>query len=135
MKHSATGQAILLVAQAAAVLGLPERTHWRDDLGIDIVGGEEAALGEFPYMISLSLSSGHHCGGVLLNAYTVITAAHCVMNTLTSAIKIRAGSLAWASGGIQVNISSYAVHPAFNLVTADNDLAMVHLADPILEAE
>ncbi|CAH0032570.1 unnamed protein product [Clonostachys rhizophaga] len=135
MKALTTGQVILLVAQAAAALGLPEMIHSRDSLGINIVGGDEAPLGEFPCMISLSMSDGHHCGGVLLNAYTVITAAHCVLNTLTSAIKIRAGSLNWASGGIQVNISSYAVRPSFNLETADNDLAMVHLADPILEAE
>ncbi|VUC31187.1 unnamed protein product [Clonostachys rosea] len=93
MKPKTTGQAVLLVAQAAAALGLPERAHSRDNLGINIVDGDEATLGEFPYMISLSRSTGHNCGGVLLNAYTVITAAHCVVNTATSAIRIRAGSL------------------------------------------
>ncbi|PMB73820.1 Mite allergen Der p 3 [Beauveria bassiana] len=41
-----------------------------------IAGGEEAAEGEFPSMISFQ-SNGHYCGGVLLDSTTVLTASHC----------------------------------------------------------
>ncbi|KAM3517579.1 hypothetical protein NHJ13051_008864 [Beauveria bassiana] len=41
-----------------------------------ITGGEEAAEGEFPSMISFQ-SNGHYCGGVLLDSTTVLTASHC----------------------------------------------------------
>lgn len=59
----------------------------------DIVGGTTAALGEFPYLVSLSYSGSHFCGGVLLNAYTVLTAAHCSVSYSASSVKVRAGTL------------------------------------------
>jgi trypsin len=42
--------------------------------------------------VSLSLSGSLECGGVLLNAHTVLTAAHCSSVTPSSA-KVRAGSI------------------------------------------
>lgn len=58
-----------------------------------IVGGTTAAAGDFPFIVSLSKSGSHFCGGVLLNANTVITAAHCSVGQTASAVKVRAGSL------------------------------------------
>ncbi|KAG0431275.1 hypothetical protein HPB47_021944 [Ixodes persulcatus] len=51
---------------------------------VRIVGGENALLLEFPWMISLRLftppniTSTHFCGGSLINSQFVITAAHCI---------------------------------------------------------
>lgn len=58
-----------------------------------IVGGEEAAAGDFPYIVSLQQGGSHFCGGTLLNANTVMTAAHCSTGTSPSSVTIRAGSL------------------------------------------
>lgn len=63
------------------------------DRDADIVGGTTASSGEFPYIVSLSQSGSHFCGGVLLNAYTVVTAAHCSVGQTASSVKVRAGSL------------------------------------------
>lgn len=62
-----------------------------------IVGGTTAAAGDFPFIVSLSKSGSHFCGGVLLNAYTVITAAHCSVGQTASTVKVRAGSLVSSS--------------------------------------
>lgn len=59
----------------------------------NIVGGTTAATAEFPYIVSLSQGGEHFCGGVLLNAYTVITAAHCSVGQSASSVRVRAGSL------------------------------------------
>jgi trypsin len=58
-----------------------------------IVGGTLAASGEFPFIVSLQRSGSHFCGGSLLDATTVITAAHCFVDSVTN-LRVRAGSLA-----------------------------------------
>lgn len=65
----------------------------RDDLSSQIVGGVAASAGEFPYIVSLQVSNRHFCGGSLINANTVVTAAHCAEAYSASSITIRAGSL------------------------------------------
>lgn len=47
-----------------------------------IIGGTNARLGEFKGSISVQTRIGgfHFCGGTIINAYHVITAAHCLAN-------------------------------------------------------
>ncbi|KAF7895039.1 hypothetical protein EAF00_006853 [Botryotinia globosa] len=96
-----------------------------------IVGGTTAALGEFPYIVSLSHSGSHFCGGVLINAYTILTAAHCSVTYAASSVKVRAGTVTWASGGTQVGVSKVLVHPSYNDATTNNDIALWHLSTAI----
>ena len=43
-----------------------------------IIGGNDAPYGRYPYMVSLLNEAGEHtCGGSLVAADVVITAAHC----------------------------------------------------------
>lgn len=43
-----------------------------------IVGGFNINIQNAPYTVSLRLNGGFICGGALVNADTVVTAAHCV---------------------------------------------------------
>jgi trypsin len=83
-------KAALLVPLAGMAVAAPAPAP--ADVGINIVGGTTASSGEFPYIVSLSRSSSHFCGGVLLNANTVVTAGHC-SDYSASSVKVRAGSL------------------------------------------
>jgi trypsin len=64
----------------------------QDDFSVQIVGGSAATAGQFPYIVSIQVSGSHYCGGSLLNANTVITAAHCATRSASS-YTIRAGTL------------------------------------------
>lgn len=62
-----------------------------------IVGGYVARPGEFPSTVALIRNGRHHCGAVLINSITVVTAAHCFYDELTGQpiggnYHVRAGS-------------------------------------------
>ncbi|PON27972.1 trypsin [Trichoderma gamsii] len=101
--------------------------------GTEIVGGTTAAAGEFPYIVSLSSQGSHFCGGVLVNANTVVTAGHCSVDFSASQVKVRAGSLTWSSGGTQVGVSSITVNPSYTTRNGvpDFDVAVWKLSSPI----
>ena len=60
---------------------------------VQIVGGVAASQGDFPFIVSMQRGGSHICGGSLLNANTVLTAAHCAEGQSAGNIKVRAGSL------------------------------------------
>lgn len=54
--------------------------HFSDasELEERIVGGKSASSNQFPFIVSLQKSGRHYCGGVILNHFWVLTAAHCI---------------------------------------------------------
>ncbi|KAI1933531.1 hypothetical protein LOZ65_000164 [Ophidiomyces ophidiicola] len=109
---------------AAAVAQLPEGDS-------RIVGGVEAGDGDFPSLVHFTISGTKQCGGVLINANTVLTAAHCI-HTYDTDVKVRAGSNLWNSGGIQVGVEKIIRHPEYApRPRHDNDFAILHLNESI----
>ncbi|KAH7086454.1 trypsin-like cysteine/serine peptidase domain-containing protein [Paraphoma chrysanthemicola] len=104
--------------------------NW-DENSSDIVGGEVAAQGDVPFIVSLHQFGEHMCGGTLLNANTVLSAAHCFGFDVAS-WNVRAGSLNRSSGGVYVNVSSIIKHPNNTEQGTDYDVAIVKLSTPIV---
>ncbi|KGO68710.1 Peptidase S1A, chymotrypsin-type [Penicillium italicum] len=99
--------------------------------GPSIVGGSEVSIEDFPYQIALLYGGSLNCGGSIISHNHVVTAAHCVSTASASELGIRAGSSFCDSGGSVVNISSIAIHPKYDTVTFDNDIAILTLAESI----
>ena len=66
----------------------------------EIVGGQ-IAPSPIAWQVSVQLEGTHICGGTILDAYTILSAAHCFdgFGDSVEGFYIRAGSRKWSSGG------------------------------------
>ena len=47
-----------------------------------VIGGEDAEITDWPFMVSLQSTSGSHfCGGILFDSTHILTAGHCIDGT------------------------------------------------------
>ncbi|KAJ1521310.1 hypothetical protein ONE63_002988 [Megalurothrips usitatus] len=103
----------------------PDRPNLR------IVGGEVADIKSVPYQVSVELNSAHHCGGSVLSAAWVLTAAHCVYGAQLRALQVRAGTDKLQLGG-SVHAARAAVpHPKYVSGLWDWDVAVLQVATPL----
>jgi hypothetical protein len=97
-----------------------------------IVGGEPAAVTTWSWAVSLYIGSGSLCGGSIVSASWVITAAHCVNGVAASSITVYAGSNQRWTGTQTRRVSQIIVHPSYNSVTFVNDIALLRLSSSLI---
>ncbi len=98
------------------------------DLRPTIVGGGEAAPGEFPFIVSLHESMGHICGGSLIKKNWVLTAGHCVSGTRISKVLIGLHDQNKAGNAEVIAPKRIIRHPQYNASTTDYDFALIELS-------
>ncbi|XP_049310885.1 serine protease SP24D isoform X3 [Bactrocera dorsalis] len=92
-----------------------------------ILNGQVAAAGQFPYQVSVRLNREHICGGALLSANFVLTAAHCVYNIDNNILGVQAGTVGRTNSGDFRTVSNVIIHPQYGF---DNDIALLELKTP-----
>ncbi|XP_058836021.1 chymotrypsin-2-like [Topomyia yanbarensis] len=98
-----------------------------------IVGGSNAAEGQFPYQVSLRSAAGSHfCGGSIVNNNWAMSAAHCTVGRTTANTIVVAGSLLLNSGGSSHPSQSIVNHPGYSSLTLANDISLVRVASPFV---
>lgn len=112
-----------------------------------IIGGSLASAGEFPFMVNIWFNDpkenyvSHHCGGSLIAARWVLTAAHCVLEeeSETRQRVVAPAKLILFIGGIErsgqdarsLKIRSIKVHPDFNW--PKSDIALIELSEGVTD--
>ncbi|WP_406095535.1 serine protease [Kitasatospora purpeofusca] len=91
-----------------------------------IVGGTALTSGQAPYLVSIGRPT-HGCGGTVIGATWILTAAHCVVGATPSTLRVRAGTLAHASGGELAQVAEVIPHGSYNPSTIDYDIALLRL--------
>lgn len=112
--------------------GISNATHSR------VVGGNNAQLGAYPWLgaIGYRVTGGikYLCGGTLITQKHVLTAGHCVKDTL---VHVRLGEHDLTSDYDGANPIDYAVdlrilHEGFDAKTILNDIGLLRLAQTVV---
>ncbi|XP_033126775.1 transmembrane protease serine 3-like [Anneissia japonica] len=102
-----------------------------------IVGGEYAAEGAWPWQALLFHNGFFTCGGSLYENQFIITAAHCVYNSLNPAgwrVYLGKQELSTSvedNAQFSSTISHIVLHEDYNPTTLDNDIAILKLTEPV----
>lgn len=100
-----------------------------------IVNGYDAQAESTPFMVSIMRYGYHSCGGSLINHRTVLTAAHCLLQTTENMLKVRLGSKHISQGGQIYQVERLEIHPRFNTITLNYDIAYLRLNQSVLFTE
>jgi secreted trypsin-like serine protease len=111
-----------------------------------IVGGGDASIAHFPFQVALydphagSPSVGFFCGGVIIDATHVVTAAHCIATGAhgqvgpLDEIEVLAGStslLGTEAGSVRDPVVAASFDSEYNPATSNLDVGLLTLARPL----
>jgi secreted trypsin-like serine protease len=129
--RAALAAAVVAVASAGAVGTAEARTP---PPGTNIVGGSLASTAQAPWAIALNNSrspvpSGQYCGATLVKANKLVTAAHCVTQSISTYTAIQGRDNLNTTAGKTSKISKIWKDPQYGQV-GGHDVAVLTLTTP-----
>lgn len=128
--------ALYLCVAHIALIAPSSDAEKKEDGKPRIVGGETCSRSvPHKFMVAiLTINKEPNCGGTLLNAYWVLTAAHCLSRT--SSRYVLAGVSTYkldpdSDKFTLVRVAGYYQHGWYSKSTAEYDIGLLNLADPI----
>ncbi|NXC07802.1 PRS55 protease, partial [Orthonyx spaldingii] len=96
-----------------------------------IGAGTQVKPGEFPWHVSIQSHGKHICGGTIISALWILTAAHCFAQELPPDLTVAVGGVNLSLPLEEHNPDSLILHEEFNSTTLRNDIALILLSNPI----
>ncbi|GGY09266.1 S1 family peptidase [Streptomyces anandii] len=115
---AATAATALFTAPCAAALPQP------------VVGGTTTTTTAYPFVMQITDASGNQfCGGTLVAARKVVTAAHCMVGETTNSVRV-VGGRTYLNGtnGTVSKVSRIWVNPDYTDATSGDDVAVLTLS-------
>ncbi|MFJ6833627.1 S1 family peptidase [Streptomyces sp. NPDC091209] len=126
VKKTAAVCAATAAAAATTLLGAPSAAAAPQP----IVGGTTTTTTAYPFMMQITdASQNQFCGGTLVAANKVVTAAHCMAGESTSSIRV-VGGRTYLSGtnGTVSKVSKIWINPDYTDATNGDDVAVLTLS-------
>ncbi|MDX3528325.1 serine protease [Streptomyces sp. ID05-39B] len=95
-----------------------------------IVGGSTTTTTAYPFMMQITdASQNQFCGGTLVSATKVVTAAHCMVGETTGSVRV-VGGRTYLNGtnGTVSRVSKIWIHPDYTDATNGDDVAVLTLS-------
>ena len=107
----------------------------KSDPSTRIINGKTAPS-PIPWQVHLRSGSptgsfGYFCGGTIIDAKTILTAAHCYKNPNAPNYFITAGIVHVGHEGQSAFVEKITLHESYNPKTLDNDIAILKLKTPL----
>ncbi|NXM18125.1 PRS55 protease, partial [Ploceus nigricollis] len=96
-----------------------------------IGAGTDVKPGEFPWLVSIRSRGKHICGGTIISALWILTAAHCFADELPPDLTVAVGGVDLSLPLEEHNPDSLILHEEFNRTSLQNDIALILLSNPI----
>jgi len=126
VKKTAALCAATAAAAATALLGAPSAVA----VPQPIVGGTTTTTTAYPFMMQITdASQKQFCGGTLVSARKVVTAAHCMVGATTSSVRV-VGGRTYLNGtnGTVSRVSKIWINPDYTDATNGDDVAVLTLS-------
>ncbi|NWT39291.1 PRS55 protease, partial [Chroicocephalus maculipennis] len=93
--------------------------------------GRYAKAGEFPWHVSIQSNGKHICGGTIISALWVLTAAHCFAEEVPPDLTVVVGGTDLSLPLEEHKPDSLILHENFDGMSMENDIALILLGSPI----
>ncbi|XP_061908217.1 chymotrypsin-like elastase family member 2A [Entelurus aequoreus] len=126
---------VVLTLMVASVCGCGLPTH--PPVVDRVVAGVDVRPHSWPWQVSLQSDSrgrwSHVCGGTLITAAWVLTAAHCISSRYNYSVEVGKHSLeASEENSTARRASQMVTHEDYNIFLSRNDIALIKLSTPVL---
>ncbi|XP_044261213.1 serine protease 53-like [Tribolium madens] len=127
---------LLLCVFVPQIWGLevtPIRATALKDIGLRIINGDEAVLGQLPWQVGIKGRAswgGYFCGGSLIGEEWVLTAGHCIDGAISATIYTNTTKIS-NSNRVVSQAAEFILHEKFNSITLNNDIGLIRLKKPL----